>query len=254
MSDRLEYHPKLKMVLAGESAVGKTTLRKRLAMLTADEISPPTIGFDFGIFDVWLRACQRTTTVHVYDLAGQERFNAVTSNQFRGADGVVLMFDLTVRESFDALQRRWLPMIKNYTAPEAPPLVMVVGNKLDLVTGPKQLACCVTEDEVGRLLDAIAGEGFPLIGDVDLGGLTRHRYVQTSAQDWNVSADRTPFERMLERIFIAKKLDQVDAAKFDADERARVERARAIAKGTGALNVVNAPASASAGSSASCCQ
>lgn len=68
----------------------------------------------------------------VWDTAGQERFRTLTSSYYRGAHGVVLVYDVCSRESFDGLRQVWMKELQTYAVPEEM-ILMVVANKIDKV-------------------------------------------------------------------------------------------------------------------------
>ncbi|KAI9464396.1 ras family-domain-containing protein, partial [Russula earlei] len=70
----------------------------------------------------------RRVKMSIWDTAGQERFRTITASYYRGAQGVILVYDVSSRESFEALPR-WLEELENYVPPEV--VKVVVGNKLD---------------------------------------------------------------------------------------------------------------------------
>ncbi|GLC41957.1 hypothetical protein PLESTF_000104400 [Pleodorina starrii] len=120
----------VKVVFVGSAGVGKTCLIRRLF---SDKFSPetqPTIGCDFHFkrykFD------NKSVGVTLWDTAGAERFQAVTANYYRGAQGVVFVYDVTRRETLDAIGEHWLPEVcRHCSYPDA--VKMVVGNKMDMV-------------------------------------------------------------------------------------------------------------------------
>jgi len=87
-----------------------------------------TIGVDFKIktFD----RSGKTVKLQLWDTAGQERFRAITTSYYRGADGIMLVYDVTNAESLAALSRTWACEIENYAGKR--PRIILVGNKVDL--------------------------------------------------------------------------------------------------------------------------
>eukprot|EP00877_Chromochloris_zofingiensis_P007798 jgi/Chrzof1/3271/Cz12g19020.t1 len=136
-----DYDYLFKLVLIGDSGVGKSNL---LTRFTRDEFikdSKATIGVDFAY---------RTLQVHgkmikaqIWDTAGQERYRAINSGAyFRGALGALMVYDITKPESFESLDR-WLTQLRSNADPNI--VVMVVGNKCDLA----HLQKVSTEDAQG---------------------------------------------------------------------------------------------------------
>jgi small GTP-binding protein len=125
--------PQIKLTLMGHVAVGKTSLKERFAK---DQFSPThfvTIGVEFGKKDVFVtneRTGERTK-VHVtlWDTAGQEKYDSMTTSVLRNAHGIILVFDVTQRPTFKSAIEKWHDKAKTHS-PDA--LVLLIGNKSDL--------------------------------------------------------------------------------------------------------------------------
>lgn len=122
-----EYDYLFKLLLIGDSGVGKSCLLLRFAddTYTNDYIS--TIGVDFKIKTVDLDG--KTVKLQIWDTAGQERFRTITSSYYRGAHGIIIVYDVTDQESFNNV-KTWLQEIDRYGT--AGVLKLLVGNKNDL--------------------------------------------------------------------------------------------------------------------------
>lgn len=94
-----------KIVVLGDSAVGKSNLLSRFARDEFDEHSKATIGVEFQTQVVLVDG--KEVKAQVWDTAGQERFRAVTSAYYRGAVGALLVYDITRRTTFHSI-KRWL--------------------------------------------------------------------------------------------------------------------------------------------------
>ncbi|TFY79756.1 hypothetical protein EWM64_g4255 [Hericium alpestre] len=117
----------VKLLLIGNSSVGKSSLLLRFSdeqWLPEDEASA-TIGVDFRVHKMEVRG--KKVKLSIWDTAGQERFRTITSSYYRGAQGVILVYDVANRESFDALPR-WYAEMETYVSPGV--VQVVVGNKL----------------------------------------------------------------------------------------------------------------------------
>jgi Ras-related protein Rab-1A len=86
-----------------------------------------TIGVDFKIRTIELDG--KTVKLQIWDTAGQERFRTITSSYYRGAHGIIIVYDITDRESFDNV-KQWLNEIDRYACENVNKLL--VGNKCDL--------------------------------------------------------------------------------------------------------------------------
>ncbi|XP_060940262.1 ras-related protein Rab-12 [Limanda limanda] len=117
---------KLQIIIIGSRGVGKTSLMERYTDDTFCEACKSTVGVDFKIKTVELRG--RKIRLQIWDTAGQERFNSITSAYYRGAKGIVLVYDITKQETFEDLPK-WMKMIDKYASEEAE--LLLVGNKLD---------------------------------------------------------------------------------------------------------------------------
>lgn len=94
-----------KIVLIGDSAVGKSNLLSRFARNEFDNNSKATIGVEFQTQTVEIDG--KEVKAQIWDTAGQERFRAVTSAYYRGAVGALIVYDISRRSSFDSI-KRWL--------------------------------------------------------------------------------------------------------------------------------------------------
>ena len=92
--------PLVKLLLIGDSGVGKTNLLLRYADAAFSFNNIPTIGIDFRIKTIELSG-GRTVKLQIWDTAGQERFRNITMNYYRGAMGIMIVYDVTNSKSFD---------------------------------------------------------------------------------------------------------------------------------------------------------
>ena len=116
-----------KFIVIGSSGVGKTAILKRLVDDVFTTESQSTIGVEFLATTIEVEGQQ--VKLQIWDTAGQERFRSIAKAYFRSAIGVILVFDLTDRKSFDDLNQ-WLNDIHALCDPNA--VVTLIGNKLDL--------------------------------------------------------------------------------------------------------------------------
>ena len=96
-----EYDYLFKVLLIGNSGVGKSSLLVRFADDVFTDNFMPTIGVDFKIKT--LMVDDKSAKLQIWDTAGQERFKTITSSYFKGAHGVLVTYDITDRESFNAI-------------------------------------------------------------------------------------------------------------------------------------------------------
>lgn len=122
----------LKIVMLGESGVGKTSLMDRYFEHRFSQQYKATIGADFYEKDVIID--DKAISLQIWDTAGQERYQSLGSAFYRGADGCVLVYDMTDARSFEALDS-WRDEFLISAAPRDPdsfPFV-VMGNKVDVI-------------------------------------------------------------------------------------------------------------------------
>ncbi|XP_010781023.1 ras and EF-hand domain-containing protein homolog [Notothenia coriiceps] len=116
-----------KVVLVGNSSVGKTSLLRSFCEGRFHPSTTATVGVDYSVKTLTLDNMQ--VAMQLWDTAGQERYRSITKQFFRKADGVVVMFDVTVQESFKAV-KPWLTNVQE-AAEEGIP-ILLLGNKMDM--------------------------------------------------------------------------------------------------------------------------
>jgi small GTP-binding protein len=128
--------PTVRVVLIGDTSVGKSSLLVRFADDRFDGNYVITIGVEYREKLVTLggRGGGRTVRLQVWDTAGQERFRTITPAYYRRALGVLIVFDLTNRKSFDSVEE-WLRSLNDHGDPDV--VKILVGNKVDLETKRK---------------------------------------------------------------------------------------------------------------------
>mmetsp|Transcript_6245 Transcript_6245/g.9066 ORF Transcript_6245/g.9066 Transcript_6245/m.9066 type:complete len:226 (+) Transcript_6245:89-766(+) len=123
------YDHLFKLLMIGDAGVGKSSMLLRFTDDSFDEHIQSTIGVDFKVKHV--DASGKRVKLTIWDTAGQERFRTLTSSYYRGAQGVVMVYDVTRRDSFESLDQ-WLKEVKLYSPNNGEGVVkLLVGNKID---------------------------------------------------------------------------------------------------------------------------
>ncbi|KAG7809253.1 hypothetical protein KL921_003250 [Ogataea angusta] len=182
---REQYEYLAKLVLIGSSGSGKSSLLHRYVSRDWRAVAQ-TIGVGFASQVAVVDGSTRVK-LQIWDTAGQERFRALTRSYYRGASGVVVVFDLSSRPSFDAVSE-FMQDVKNMTPPDS--CVLLVGNKNDL-------SKAVSKSDIAGLVDS---------SSVLLGRPVQ--FVATSALD-NSNVD-TVFETVAGSLVTKIELGQID--------------------------------------------
>ncbi|KAG6545152.1 hypothetical protein Mapa_013417 [Marchantia paleacea] len=122
-----DYDYLFKVVLIGDSGVGKSNLLSRFTRNEFSLESKSTIGVEFATRSI--NVDSKLIKAQIWDTAGQERYRAITSAYYRGAVGALLVYDITRHVTFENVER-WLKELKDHT--DSNIVVMLVGNKSDL--------------------------------------------------------------------------------------------------------------------------
>lgn len=133
----MEKKIQINFIVIGDHATGKTSLLNHFfndGMRRAGDETQPTLGVDYRIKQIYT---QRYGTVEfmLRDTSGMEKYNSVVLTQsfYRGAEGVLLVFDVTRRETLDHLVSVWMPRLRAVNTMHPQCRYMIVGNKTDLV-------------------------------------------------------------------------------------------------------------------------
>ena len=116
-----------KLIIIGDSGVGKSCILSRIMDNTFKEEHNVTIGVEFGCFIVKIK--KSIIKLQIWDTAGQESFQSITRIFYRGANWVFLTYDITREESFDNT-KKWLKEAKLQSDPDT--LFFLIGNQADL--------------------------------------------------------------------------------------------------------------------------
>lgn len=163
-----EYDYLFKLLLIGDSGVGKSNVLLRFADDVYKEDFTATIGVDFKI-------CSRTidgklVKMQLWDTAGQERFRVITSSYYRGSHGIMVVYDISDRESFEHV-RMWMQEIEKYAGQDEI-CRLLIGNKCDLPNSKR----VITREEGQELAEEL---GVPFLE-------TSARHAHNIAQAFDV--------------------------------------------------------------------
>ncbi|XP_013055401.3 EF-hand calcium-binding domain-containing protein 4B isoform X2 [Anser cygnoides] len=115
-----------KIIFVGNSSVGKTSFLRRFCEDRFFPGTAATIGVDYSVKTITVDNTQ--VALQLWDTAGQERYRSITKQFFRKADGVIVMYDITAKDTFTAV-KQWLISIEEGTGENVP--VLLLGNKTD---------------------------------------------------------------------------------------------------------------------------
>jgi Ras-related protein Rab-1A len=132
---RTEYDYLFKLLLIGDSGVGKSCVLMRFVDDNYTDSYISTIGVDFKIRTVELDG--KIIKLQIWDTAGQERFRTITASYYRGAHGIILVYDVSDKDSFLNLNT-WESEIQKYASQSVQRLL--IGNKCDLLSSLRQVA------------------------------------------------------------------------------------------------------------------
>mmetsp|Transcript_47720 Transcript_47720/g.74461 ORF Transcript_47720/g.74461 Transcript_47720/m.74461 type:complete len:202 (+) Transcript_47720:1-606(+) len=121
------FDNRFKILLTGDSGVGKSSILLRFTDDSFASDQPATIGVDFKVKAIDVDG--KKVKLTIWDTAGQERFRTLTSSYYRGAQGVILVYDVTRKETFENLEQ-WLKEVDMYTNRDGV-IKLLVGNKID---------------------------------------------------------------------------------------------------------------------------
>ena len=122
-----EYDMMFKILLLGDSGVGKSSLLLRYTKNQFMTDMRSTIGVEFGIKYLTLDNLQ--LKVQIWDTAGMERYRSLTSAYYKGAKGVIIVYDICRKKSFEDIDK-WIEDFKSKADEDA--VILIIGNKSDL--------------------------------------------------------------------------------------------------------------------------
>ena len=127
MEEEKNYEMMFKVVLVGDSFVGKTNMMSKYLKNEFKSDSKATVGVEFGSKQFKIEG--HTIKAQIWDTAGQERYKAITSAYYKGAKGAFVVYDITRKDSFASIDK-WISDLTSVADKKL--TVVVIGNKCDL--------------------------------------------------------------------------------------------------------------------------
>ena len=195
--DERKYDLLFKVMLIGDSGVGKTCLLFRYCDDAFSGTFISTIGVDFKIKTLELMG--KRIKFMIWDTAGQERFNSITSAYYRGAMGIFLVYDVTDRRSFEQVAK-WMRNVSKHANDDVSK--MLIGNKSDADSNDrrvsKEAGARVAEDLGVRFMETSAKTN----DNVDLAFLTMARLIMD-----RLESDKAKFQKQ-ESVKLDEKVEK----------------------------------------------
>jgi small GTP-binding protein len=123
------YDEMVKIMLIGDSNVGKTSIMRKFCKPEASDLEsiPSSVGLDYAERIISIQG--KNVLVQIWDTAGQEKFQTLTPSYYRSAMGILLVFSVTDKSSFNSVEL-WMRQIKQYAVEDIP--VIILCNKIDI--------------------------------------------------------------------------------------------------------------------------
>ena len=135
-----------KLLLLGDSTVGKTCFLIKYTDQSFQDIHMATIGLDYRVKTMKLKN-NKDVKIQIWDTAGQDRFRSITKNYYKGSHGIILIYDITNRRTFENVQQ-WISQIREETSQNV--VIYLIGNKIDMKEERK-----VSTEEGKKLADEL---------------------------------------------------------------------------------------------------
>ena len=123
-----EYDLLFKLILIGDSCVGKSNILLKYLKNQFNENSKTTVGVEFGTKNIIIN--NKRIKIQIWDTAGQERYRSITSAYYKGAKGVLIVYDITRKNTFDNIDK-WITDLKLNGDKNI--CIIILGNKSDLI-------------------------------------------------------------------------------------------------------------------------
>ena len=127
MEEEEEYSIIFKIILIGDTSVGKTNILSRYINDTFSETSKSTVGVELATKVEHYN--NKKIKIQIWDTAGQERYKSITTSYYKGAKGAFIVYDITKKESFKNVDK-WIKDLKEFGDEDV--TILIIGNKCDL--------------------------------------------------------------------------------------------------------------------------
>ena len=127
MDNQKSFDMIFKIILVGDSSVGKTNILSRYLNNTFEETTKPTVGVEFNSKTYKIQ--DNIVKAQIWDTAGQERYRSITSAYYKGAKGCLLIYDITRKKTFENVDK-WISQFKESADKDL--YIILIGNKCDL--------------------------------------------------------------------------------------------------------------------------
>ena len=217
-----------KIIIIGDSSVGKTCLFKKLTTGKYSDKNISTIGIDRKSFPLQIKIkengqeIEKKFIIQLWDTAGQERFRAVTKGYYKDSQGLLLMYDITKKQTFENLDK-WITNVKDSLGDDNNEkgnkyIVILIGNKLDLAENGQRSVATELAEEKCKEFDIIWG-GECSAKDSTLEELKKNlKYLQkkyiikSELMQLDVQYHQNPVKKMInlnvvKKVIIIKKLN-----------------------------------------------
>ena len=154
LDEKIDIKGQISLILLGNSAVGKTNVFKRFRNKKFDPINASSTGIDSAYKLIKIND-KDIYKIALYDTAGQERYKSLPQSYFRNVNGVLLLFDLSNKTSFDEVNK-WMNQIKEFSnyneRKEDDITIYLIGNKIDLVEKGKEVIDEIAKKDLAEQL------------------------------------------------------------------------------------------------------
>ena len=204
-----------KFALLGDSKVGKTTIFKKIFTNKFSEFNLSSIGVDIRTLNyedleisINGQTVKKSFDIKLFDTAGQERFRSVTTNYIKGSDGIILIYDITNKESFNNV-KNWLKSITEVLSDwkSSSYFILLLGNKLDLTLEDKNLE----DDKKKRQVNIEEGENLCKDSGIFWGG-------ECSAKDFTEEQFKELFGNFVIKIFQNIKKEDIQRVSINKND------------------------------------